>query len=165
MDLGNMGKKLIGTAEDNASLLTFALASYARVKEGDTQLGANAGISEILGYFVAMKPPSAMNEIKNAFTGYGSGGINYGFKYKLWDAPHLNTQLFKYGAIIWAVGQFLDVIPKRWIDLAGKIAIGAGASAIIMPSSNGHMTSQGQANPTAGGANYSPQTRKYPTFE
>ncbi len=108
---------ILAKLEDHADLIAGLAAAWERYPNLD----------ELMNY--ATNPQHIMMEMQATF---GSGFA--GLKYKLLDSPHLYTGLFKAGAALWILGQ-VDLIPKRYEDLGGKVAKGAGIAALLLPGS------------------------------
>lgn len=150
MDVKGTIGKLTGMAEDNAAILAFLGSSYARAAEntwGEDPIGY------LTSYFTFTRFDSKATNIVTETLG-SLTSLNQ-LKYKLWTAPHYNTMIFKAAAIGWAIGKFAGVLPERYTRLLGKIALGAGASAIVMcgsgPVTTNSIASKGSsANPITG---------------
>lgn len=122
-----MGKTIISAAEDHATLLTFVGTGLHRAYE-DVPTDP---VGRLLHYFNVTDPLGGpLYELKHDFSSFAD------LRWKLWDSPHLNTMLFKVGAGVAIFDKIIPgVIPSRYAKLAEKVAIGAGASALIFPGS------------------------------
>lgn len=117
--------KIMDTVESHATALTFLLTSYARTAEG----APADPLGDLVKYFTFQMPTTPLTELTQDFSSFAA------LKWKLWDSPHANTGIFKMAAIVWALGKFVDVIPAKYVNLAGKVATGAAASALLLPGS------------------------------
>lgn len=136
MNLEAVPNKIMNIAETNAALLTFGLSSYARYQE------AGDGVNGLISYLTFQRPEwTPASEIMH-FLGAPIGAnastnnIKDNIMWKFWNAPHLNTQLFKYSAIAYAAGKYFGLFGGKWLEIAKNVAIGAGLSALILPSSD-----------------------------
>lgn len=151
MDIGGIPNKILGGVEKHATLLAFAGAAYLRKAEGNTPSGQ--ALSALVGHFTNLGIPSP------AQISAGGGGGAYGalgeaiitlsnprlLGEKLFNANHAYSVLVKVGLAAWIAGE-LGVIPSKYGDVGKKVAIGAGAAAIVMPGSSGGGSGSNSSN-------------------
>lgn len=139
MNLEGIPKKITGIAEDNAALLAYGLGSYARFQEADRTEKGLGGLASYLTFQAAdgWTPASELMHFLGAPIGGNAATNNIldNIKWKFWNAPHLNTQLFKYSAIAYLAGKYFGLFGGKWLDLAKNVAVGSGLSALTLPSS------------------------------
>jgi len=140
MDIGGLPSKIANIAEKNASILSFGLTSYARRAE----IGTDDAIPDLLRYFTFGSNYWSSNPLKEVMA-VSQGNILQNLTWKFWSAPHLNTQLFKISALAYIAGEYFGLINGKWVDIAKKVAIGSGLSALLMPSSGASETLTGNA--------------------
>lgn len=151
MDIGNVGNKLIDTAERHAVAIAFLGTAAARAAE------ANAAdpIGQLVTYLNPLQDPRTGGPIYELLhdVGLAGGSAIANLKWKLWDAPHVPTMTFKLAAGIWAAGQIVEgIIPKKYVDLAGKVAKGSLIAALVVPGSGPAGNSQTPAMTGQGGS-------------
>lgn len=127
MDFGKTASGLISSAESHATLLAFLGATLARAGEDGGDM-----IGNTIAYLNPLQDPSSAGPIHELMVTFSSVA---NLKWKLLDSPHLSTTIGKFATAVWAAGKLIDVIPPKYVTLAGKIAVGAYAAAIVEPGS------------------------------
>jgi hypothetical protein len=120
---GTLGK-VADVLEKNIALLTVAGASYARMAEF-----SGSPLSSMVEYFT-FKTGNPVSELLNSISSPDQ------LKYKLLESTHAYTQAFKAGLGVWAFTQLMPgIIPNKYGSIAGKVALGAGIAALVLPGS------------------------------
>ncbi len=130
MDIQSTAKNILGKLEDNAAAVAFASANYLRYRES-TQDNAEI-LNRLMRFYTFQATAVDGDPVSNVIMSISSPTQ---LKYKLWDAPHYSTGIFKAAAIVWAIGKITGMVPTRYEKLAGKVALGAGLAALILPGS------------------------------
>lgn len=107
MDIGGILSKI----EDKADYAAAAVSIYSRMAE------TNMSLEEYVQRIPAELQSFLRNPIPN-------------IQWKLLNSPHLYTQLFKLGAVLY-IGAEAGVIGAKWKTIGAKVAKGAGAVALM----------------------------------
>lgn len=126
MDLQNIINKLKNSAFDNATPLAALVAFLGRMAE------SNIPLEEAIKFIPY--------ELQKSFSSLDD------FTWKLYRAPHVGQSIFKLSAIVWGIGQFVDIIPKQYVNAAGKAMVGATIGNIAIRGSTPTPTGFSQAS-------------------
>jgi len=112
MDIQNTISKIQASALNNATILAALAAFLGRMSE------SNIPIEEAIKFIPY--------EIQKSFASIDD------LTWKLYRAPHVGQSIFKLSAIVFALGQFLDVVPKQYVNAAGKAMLGSAIGNIAI---------------------------------
>lgn len=128
MDIAELPNKIISTVEKNATILAAAGSMLGRFAEGSPV----DPIGDLVNFFTMQSSWNVMTELNHTLN--DPNGLIGNLKWKLWQSPHVPTQLFKVGLALYAAGE-IGLIPSKYGNIGKKVATGAGIAAILIPAS------------------------------